>query len=391
MHDPLYIYHQTVEEAAKLRQAAKQASQREEDLPMCNADWQKWMRKHHKLFRETMLHATKARQESLSKRLEAFSDLVAVPRLRPRVPAAPLWAQKVKAASSGPFFLVKWTNCKQVFCGAGVGPDCWGFPLESTQRNTVYLLRTDQCFSSCVPLQNFLIHGKADSAVEPLVYSLEVQISKLRESILEVEVLNAMEVTHVRAAREASEDAAEWNGEDGFDSDIESVDSVGSNMETEDEGDAGLSEDTMFKAEDGGAVDSDKPDSASATALPAGTHTVWTNSYFTLSNYKGKPDCKIIMKTRWATDDELGPKDRSKTLQIKDFDGDSCADPPEQTYLALRAWMLHRVQQGNWHSRNKERHRWFQRELADLKCDIQKYPLSTATAKALREWTPQVV
>ena len=374
-----------------MRKAAKQADKREDDIPMCNADWQKWMRKHHQLFRETMQHATKARQESLSKRLEAFSDLVAVPRLRPRVPPTPLWGQKVKASNSGPFFLVKWAHWKQVFCGAGVGPDCWGFPLESTQRNSVYLLRTDQCFSACMPLNNFLIHGKVDSAEQPLVYSLEVQISKLRDSIMEVQVLNATEVTHVRATQAASEDAAEWNGEDGFDSDIESMDSVRSNIETEDEGDVGLSDDAMFKAEDGGAVESDKPDNTGVTALPAGTHTVWTNSYFTLSNYKGKPDCKIIMKTRWATNDELGPKDRSKTLQIKDFDGESCADPPEQTYLALRAWMLSRVQQGNWHSRNKERHRWFQQELADLKCDIQKSSLSAATAKALREWTPQVV
>ena len=94
-----------------------------------------------------------------------------------------------------------------------------------------------------------------------------------------------------------------------------------------------------------------------------GTHNVWCNGYFRLCRNSGYTDAKMVILPRWTSSDELGPKPtKSKTITITKLDAN--VHSPTNTYLALRAWMLHRAQTNGWHKCSSARLGWFNAERA---------------------------
>jgi hypothetical protein len=120
-----------------------------------------------------------------------------------------------------------------------------------------------------------------------------------------------------------------------------------------------------------------------------GTHTTWCNGYFTLCKNSAYTDAKMIINSRWTSSDELGQKPtKSKTITITKLDTN--LHEPTNTYLALRAWMLHRAQTNGWHKRSSARLRWFKAERALFQQDYAAVPPSAAARELIEEWMPDV-
>ena len=112
--------------------------------------------------------------------------------------------------------------------------------------------------------------------------------------------------------------------------------------------------------------------------LPAGTHVIFNNGYFTLVNYAkcGKhTDCKMIICPRFCTSPPfgMGSTGKSKTVQILSYDTN--IQRPHRSYIVLRCWALHRASQAGWLEHSSARQRWHRQEvlsvrqaIADLQC-----------------------
>ena len=121
----------------------------------------------------------------------------------------------------------------------------------------------------------------------------------------------------------------------------------------------------------------------------SGTHNVWCNGYFTLCKNSAYTDAKMNICPRWTSIEELGPKPtRSKTITITKLDTN--LHEPTNTYLALRAWMLHRAQTNGWHKRSSARLRWFNAERARFQQDYAAVTPSAAARELIEEWLPDV-
>ena len=293
-------------------------------------------------------------------------------------------------AKSGPFFLLRWQSAKQVLAAAGVGMDCWGFWLRNGDSPAIYSFDPSRCFENILPLVELLApFSHVVEGMEPMVFSLEVtaQLESARQVQLQIQA--AHEVVNLPGRSKSDGAHPESDVEDALDSDTDSMPSVASQETDIDEEEHASSEHEVMPPSP------NKEDVEDTEFLPgrhkSGFHTVWTNSYFTLSNYVGKSDAKLIMKPRWATACEMGTDEKSKTLQIETYDGSSDANPPLQTYMVLRSWMLYRVQKHDWVQKTAARRTWYAKELADLEADCRKCVLSAATRTAVRKWCPDIL
>lgn len=60
----------------------------------------------------------------------------------------------------------------------------------------------------------------------------------------------------------------------------------------------------------------------------ARSHTIWTNQYFTLFDYIGASDSKIVLKPHWASAEEMACQRRAKQFR-------------SETLTELRTFLLH--------------------------------------------------
>ena len=116
------------------------------------------------------------------------------------------------------------------------------------------------------------------------------------------------------------------------------------------------------------------------------------NPYFSISNYADScaahaaVSLRARLSEKWCSPDLLGSKNKSKTIQIRDFDSDP--SDPQIAQMVLSAWMLHRVQMNGFIGKNKSRKIWLDSEMKNLK---QKVGAGTGCQKAdalIREWLP---
>ncbi len=128
------------------------------------------------------------------------------------------------------------------------------------------------------------------------------------------------------------------------------VSSADSSVASDDEDDAPLVSRTTGRppqhnntsgGEDGGA-ESETHGRSSGLRLARGTHTMWQNEYFFLTDDRDTPFLQMRVKARWLDDEHMGRLPTRKSLRPKDFGEGRCF--PSQTVLALRAWMLFRWQ-----------------------------------------------
>ena len=63
---------------------------------------------------------------------------------------------------------------------------------------------------------------------------------------------------------------------------------------------------------------------------------------------------------------------------------------PTNTYLALRAWMLHRAQTNGWHKRTPKRLAWFNAARSLFQHDYEAAAPSTVAREMIAVWVPDV-
>lgn len=131
-----------------------------------------------------------------------------------------------------------------------------------------------------------------------------------------------------------------------------------------------------------------------------GAHTVFSNSYFLLTDNPNYPDCRMTVHRRWHDEmgisQALGGRGWSKTIGVK-----TLADPPEgkpvRTYLALRAWMLWKFQEQGFSTKSKGRMNWLSKEVESLRRDIALLGVhggGTGNVQAdrlIRKWCPSAL
>ncbi|CAK9087120.1 Uncharacterized protein SCF082_LOCUS41184 [Durusdinium trenchii] len=368
-------------EAAGLRKVARTCLQElAHSLPVTNEEWGAWLQKEEKKFRNGMKMYPSQRMSQCCRRLEPLPGLGECPRIRPYQPALPPWALKVKSAKSGPFFLLKGCAARAVVVAAGVGSLCWAFVLQKLEDDpTVFVASLPTCFDKCkdiVSLAKDLRIWQGPGQEDPEVFSLQVAFSKCEDRCVSFQVLGADLVPAPSRSAPAEDEVA---GDIDLD-DLDSLASVASEkFESDTDSDASAAE-----AEAQLDVDVIKEKAKS------GTHIVWSCSYFSLARYQNKTDAKMIMKDKWAIPAELGIQEKSKTLQVANFD-ESVHGDATQTFIALKAWMLHRCQRNNWHLRNDLRVNGFRKQEADLKHECARVTLSANTEKVVTKWMPSVL
>ena len=224
-------------EAAALRAQAKILEQAEKvELPLTTDEWLQWMGKHNEFFHNVMAVASKERQKEISYRLQPFTGLGEVKRILPKAAALPSWAKKIKASRDGPFFLLRWQHWRQIVLAAGVGDDCFGALLTSTEINTIVEADFASIFKNCKPLVN-LISALNPTVLdeEPKVFALEVSARLADAHVVEFTIMKAIEVENCVAKDDA--DIAHIDSDDNeiADSDSDGLCSVVSQEEEADE------------------------------------------------------------------------------------------------------------------------------------------------------------
>lgn len=337
-----------------------------------------------------------------------FKDLLMpLPNLRPASRISPAqealksW-QRLLKSKHGPFFNIRFDSKDNLVCVAsGVGNQCWAVPLQQVSKGKpIFSLDVASWANACKPIGDLVqsTFPHVCHVVEPAVYVLSIQISAVNGSVVHLTVVEATLLEKLQRTKPTEEGVSDLSEESGIEAAMISSDSeselVFSDCDSEAEKQVEEEVASLYPSSD--SENESAPQNEEQPKVEravAGTHIIGGvgSGYFSLAHYKASQDAKMILRDRWAGKGELGPSGRSKTLRVVDYDLHGGADPPVQTFLALKGWMLWRASRDNWHLRQKSRQTWYLSELTKLKAERQGIALNTATETALRRWVPEVL
>ncbi len=137
----------------------------------------------------------------------------------------------------------------------------------------------------------------------------------------------------------------------------------------------------------------DADDEVLAPRAPRGTHTIESTTYWTLTDNRNYPECRIRFQDYWlsaAGGLGQGGISGSKTLSVRAH-GEP-RESPEVTYTVLRAWALWRMRQSpGWLAARTCRQAFWDSELARLRSGLPHLTLNPLAERRLREWAPEVL
>jgi hypothetical protein len=349
-------------------------------MPYTNGEWLSWLEANSDRFRHLLREATEKRK-CLARRLQADEELPPAQRLQPQDIQEPPASWKTKLA-----------HCKSGVVGVvwGDGPDqklvcfsCslwnrpWCLPLQELSAK-LYCWDSSISFATAFkPISTVLESQLSQVRPEAVhVFSLALRLDSTAGSLFTFRVCSYTVVEDVPARVRATSQKTDGSDEEveGFhDRDTDSeVGSVATDVETEAEEEA-EEDGAQSQAEES----SDELEVGPRTRARQGTHRVFNNGYFTLTNdrtcwpgtaLRKYNDCKIRILPRWAKDSEMGARFASKNAKFEDF-ADDAADPI-RSYLVLRAWMLGRMKEKQFCEAKKCRKQFHARELTKLSQDI---------------------
>ncbi|CAK0798523.1 unnamed protein product, partial [Prorocentrum cordatum] len=356
---------------------------------------------------------------SVQKQLTFAGDRAALERYladnreRLAAKAAALCARAKAAAICGPALLpvtnknwLDWMAANEAVF-AEVGNNSWAVELLQVPGGPegVLMLDCNRLDRACKPMGAIVLGagGHWQDAAEPEMYALTVSVDRVDKGRVYLQAVDhsLIEVVPPPPKRsgaddtpcedsssdddegdaEASEVDAETEDEASLLDDMESAADVDSDAVSHGGGEEGEAE-TEGDVDDAGDAPAEPVAAGPAGALP-GTHVLWNNGNFYLSHYG--VDAKMYICPTWAEDDQMGRKLKSKTQQLAEHGG------MEATIFALRAWMIYRSQQNDWHRRCPARLAWHRGEVAALRRDIQGWDLRAATRNRLRDWAPEML
>ena len=337
-------------------------------LPYATKDWLDYLNGNKANFDEKLRTASKQRH-SLAARIAPLAvDMPEVSRIRPVPPKLGTWAwlRKLRQEEFGWFCLSLPLQPKCVFFFCALIGHAKAVQLQPVRGAIhVFDLQTPLC-ESLIEVTD-VVRGTFGTLDADFVVDRLFQLEMSQRVLLRVE---GSEIVQLQARRAAGEEkdrdsAPETNHFSDAGSDASMVDSG-----LESGAEEALEEPDPDTDPDSEGDEAGAGDAEATLRWTSGTHSSHKSPYFTLANYSivGKGDqCRISMLPRWQVPlpQGMGKHNCSKTVQILEFDSDKTEAP--RTTILLRAWALHRFQQGGVLQHSEYRQRWFTAELHDLK------------------------
>jgi len=407
-----------VAEAARIRAAAQRTLDDLEGgtMPYTNAEWLTWLEEHDDAFRKLLREAS-ARRKVFSRRVQADTPLPASARLQPESASHGFatWERKLAQIKPG-FVCVKWGDEPRdlaVLFSCCLLKQVWGVRLARVgEQGPLFSLDVETNAADLFKPVGELLKAELANVADERVHVLELAVrreggadpfhaSGEHVKLILLRMHSATTVQLQLSASRKTNIADEGDGEESGDvcgeyfsgSDADLV-SLASDAESDAENEA---------EEEGPASEADTSEDElvadPTTRAKAGTHTVFNNGYFTLSDDQTLlpgtsdriyDDCKIRIAKTWL--EELGKKNASKNAVFADFD--DVPSTPVRSYIVLRAWMLGRFQEGGFHTKKKSRVKFLARETSKLRDDIAKLAVpgggtgNDFADKKIRRWFP---
>jgi len=405
-----------------MRQEAVSAQQRlsvrpaDDGWPVTASHWQDVFQKDAALEASCSLRVLQAQaRRTISARLEAHDILKEeVPRLSPsnRCKAPyPAWVRKVSQSSS-PLVAVRIPGITDspavLFIAQTRRLQPWGLLLQHAPGvdHAQFILPPKISPASIRPLQDFWhLTEQEDAATQVYAAKIALRPDDLGQAFL-VSILDIDEIFIIVAKKKKSK----LQIADASDSDEEAIiawektlasDSDGTLLSSEDdsreEGNQGQDPDhnrmTQGQAPSSGE---EAPSLRTLKAAPKHTHTVRTNEYYTLTDNRNYPDCRLAFHEQWLRGTggmaKAGARQASKTLSPA-VHGET-REEPKLSYLILRAWALWRMQQSpEWLQAKSERQLFYDAEVRKIKIRLAslQHPLHDKVRERLHAWAPEVL
>lgn len=284
---------------------------------------------------------------------------------------------------------------KLVIFGASLRRQAWGCLLAENSPRKYILQFHEQLHERIEPLDSVVASlGLPIEQEDVEVFALDMTVAQIDGTEIVFLVRGATKL-QLQSRKSTDDDSsasdAEASGSPKKDSDL-------SSFQCDDNSSRGEADLESQSDSEQSAAASDEPapkeDLHEIPRAAPGTFVVWNNPYFTISNYSDSKaahaaaSMRARLSDRWAAEDLLGTKNKSKTISIRDFDVDY--QDPQNSRLVLKAWMLQRVQENDFIQKTKRRKDWFTEEFSVLKRAVGSGTSSARANALIREWLPDI-
>lgn len=280
----------------------------------------------------------------------------------------------------------------------------WGCLLTEIGRRQFALHYRGGLHEQIIPLHHLVCQLGFDLMAEGVeIFQLQVECYMIDDSDLNFSILGAEAVPCVpkatrsnHAVNSSCSEATSEEAASHCDSDLSQFDcetSSSSDADEDLESDAGTSGESSHSKDEAAQSDNENPEDVDLIRAPPGAFVVWNNPYFSLSNYADSKaahaaaSMRARLADRWCTPNMLGTTQKSKTIQIKDYDLD--VKEPRFSKLVLRAWMLKRIQENDFVKSSKRREKWFTSELKKFQLEFGAGTASERANKQILDWLPE--
>ena len=350
-----------------------------EHIPQTNGEWLQWIDSHTDQFHDFLRTSTESRRILSQRLFVPNSQMPAAPRLQPEEGnILPICLAPLRSCAPG-FYCLEFgpTLAERVVCfTASIGRKVWGLALAQDHGRTFSFDFISPLHEQMQPMEKLLGNLGFDVYKGPVpIYSLNMEVVTIQGGEICLYVSEATPVNLEKAIRkESKHDSSESDSvEAAFEANLYDVDSessdewVGGSSSAE----AGIETDvetsSASSSEDAQPPQEEQPPQAAIEKAAPDIFVIINNPYFSISNYADScaahaaVSLRARLSEKWCSPDLLGSKNKSKTIQIRDFDSDP--SDPQIAQMVLSAWMLHRVQMNGFIGKNKSRKIWLDSEM----------------------------
>jgi hypothetical protein len=337
-------------------------------MPFGRSGWVDWLEANDVFFRATLESAASARKVFNMKTKPLPSTFT---RVASRVSPVPekLFLRLLVHQEDG-LYCLSFTGRKMIVYMVGIGYDVQLILLEPTPSNREYQLRRDlPLWKQLEPAATVFRKESINEAEEISLFKLTVAVASIDRTGVMVTILGAVPTSVKKHAPTTSSSTGECDldDEEYF---IQSVEAKILDYDTSDMGSccgtSSAEEEKEVDALKGGPSDASSSSEDEGAALLSaraikGTHTMYSNGYFTFTNNPDFNDIKVHIVPRWCTDDHLGTTNMSRTIRPMVY-SESKDTTIAVSFIVLKVWMLDRAMFNNFASKRSTRVRLFAKE-----------------------------
>jgi hypothetical protein len=332
--------------------------------------------------------------------LKPNDGLAAAPRIYPEASIERGHAPHLSHLQPG-FYCFTQADIKLVCYAASIGYTVFACALTSTLENKQYDLEFKQGFHKLFrPIG--LVLGEASVGEDADVHSLFWEPNRFGLDRVTIQITGAEKVKRPLRPPKAkvTVDGGESEADGDVDAKLEHLLAKAEYLANQDCDCESLctSEDTdsLEGVSSSSSGDSSEDEFEKAPKKPAGTHVVYNNGYFTFVDNPAFPDVKVVVVSRWCTEDNLGAVNKSKTVVPAHFGEDAGART--RAFWVLKAWMLWKASTNDFCNKRSSRRKLFSQEARDLRnaivgvSSVAKPSTGSSVAdKLVAQWAPDVL